>query len=137
MALNTQLATNAQAAAINAVTALLNSGFLDMYDGAQPANANTAITTQVKLASLSFGNPAAATTSTATATFNAITPDSDADATGTATWFRCWKSDHATVVYDGTVGTSGANVNINSVAIQIHATVNVSALTLSIPAAGA
>ena len=38
---------------------------------------------------------------------NAITQDSSADATGTASFFRLYKSDGTTCVLQGTVGTSG------------------------------
>jgi hypothetical protein len=129
MALNpkyTNLAVNTKA---DALAALANSGFLDIYDGTQPATADTAITTQVKLASLGFGATAFGSAVAGVATANAITQDSSADATGTATWFRAYKSDHTTVIFDGSVGTSGANLNLNSVAISSGAVVQCSSFT--------
>jgi hypothetical protein len=116
-------AANAEA---NALAALLNGGFLKIYDGAKPADANTAITTQNLLSTLSFGNPAFAASVAGVITANAIASDANAAATGTASWFRCYESDGVTVVMDGSVGTSGADLNLNSVAIQIHAQVSVS-----------
>lgn len=56
--------------------------------------------------------------------------------TGTAAWFRAIKSD-GTAVLDGSVGTSGANLNLNSVGFVSGAPVSVSSWTLSEPAAGA
>ena len=129
MALNPKLSDTAANAATDAVTALLNNGYLRIYDGTQAANANTAVGAQVKLAELRFGATAFGAASAGIATANAITADSSADATGTATWFRALKSDGTTVVFDGSVGTSGANLNLNSVAISSGAAVSVSAFT--------
>ena len=50
-------------------------------------------------------------------TFNAITQDSNANNTGTASWFRALKSDGSTVLFDGTVGVSGSDLNIATTAI--------------------
>ena len=129
MALNPKLSDTAANAATDAVTALLNNGYLRIYDGTQAANANTAVGAQVKLAELRFGATAFGAAAAGIATANAITSDSSADATGTATWFRALKSDGTTVVFDGSVGTSGANLNLNSVAISSGAAVSVSAFT--------
>lgn len=124
----TNLAANAKA---NAVCALLNSGFLDIYEGDQPATANTAIGSQTKLASLAFSATACGAAVAGVATANAITSDTDADATGTANFFRAWKSDHTTPVLDGTIGTSGADLNLTSTAITIHGTVPVTTFTIT------
>ena len=129
MANNPQLANATANAAANAVTALLNSGFLDIYDGTQPATADTAITSQVKLASLTWNATAFSGAAAGVATANAITSDSDADATGTASWFRCYASNHTTVVFDGSVSTSGADLNLGTISIVIHGTVSVSSFT--------
>jgi len=123
----TNLAVNTKA---DAQAALLNGGFLDIYDGAQPATADTAITTQVKLARLTFANPAFGAAVAGVATANAIGSDASADATGTAAWFRALKSD-GTAVLDGSVGTAGCNLNLNSVAITAGAAVSCTAFTLT------
>lgn len=126
----TQNITNAQASrAADAVTARLNNGYLRIYDGSQPANADTAISTQVLLAELRWGATAFGAAANGVATANAITPDSSANATGNASWFRALESDGTTVVFDGSAGTSGANLNLNSVAISAGAAVSVSGYT--------
>lgn len=117
----------------DAATARLNSGFLRLYDGTQPATADTAIAAQVLLAELTFGNPAYAAAVAGVAAVNAITKDSSANATGTATWFRAVTSGGA-AVFDGSVGTSGCDLNMDSVAIQINAEVSVSTLPYTHPA---
>ncbi len=134
MANNPQLSDTAANAEADNLCALLNTGYLRIYDSTgtgQPANANTAITTQVKLAELRFGSTAFAGAVAGVATANAITSDTNAAATGTATWFRCFKSDGTTVVMDGSVGTSGCDLNINTTAIQIHAEVDVTSFTFT------
>ena len=137
MASNVHVTAARRNAMIDNLTATLNSGFLDIYDSTgtgQPANADTAITTQVKLASLTFNATAFGAASSGSATANAITDDSAADATGTATWARWWQSNHTTPVLDCSVGSSGADINFNTVSIVINAAVSVTSLTVSIAA---
>jgi hypothetical protein len=129
MALNPKLSNAGANAAADATCALLNTGYLRIYDGAQAADADTAIGAQVLLAELRYGATAFGAAALGVATANAITADSDANATGTATWFRALKSDGTTVVFDGSVGTATANLILNSTAIQLHAAVSVSAHT--------
>lgn len=128
MANNPFLSDTAANAAANAVTALCNNGKLRIYTASQPANANTAITTQTLLAELSFGATAFGAASAGVATANAIT-SATAAATGTAAWFRAVESDGSTVIFDGSVGTSGCDLNINSTGISSGASVAVSSLT--------
>lgn len=122
--------TNAnRSRAADAVTARANSGSLRIYSGTVPANADTALSGNTLLASLTVGNPAFGAASSGVATANAITADSSADATGTATFFRVLESDGTTVVFQGTVGTSGAELNLSSTSIVATGTVSVTSLT--------
>ena len=130
MANNPQLSDATANAEANAVAALLNSGTLLIYNGSQPANANTAVTSQTLLATLTFGATAFGSAVGGVATANAITPASTAAATGTASWFRCLTSGSA-VVFDGTVGTSGCDLNINTTAIQQNAEVACTSFTFT------
>ena len=132
MALNTQLANATVNGQGDNLSARLNSGFLRIYDGTQPATADTAVSTQVLLAELTFSATAAPATVNGLITFNAITSDSSANATGTPTWFRAVQSNGTTVVMDGTVGASGANLNLSGLTggqIIIGGTVAVSSFT--------
>ena len=137
MANNPKISNAAANAAADAVVDLLNSGYLRIYDGTQPATADTAIDVQVLLAELTFGNPAFGDAADGVATANAITADSSANATGTATWFRVLKSDGTSAMFDGSVGTSGCDLNLNSVAIQAGAEVSVTSFTYTQPKAAA
>lgn len=118
-------------AAINAVTALLNAGgYLEIRAGSKPATVATAATGTL-LGTLNFSSTAFGAASARTAAANTITGDSSADASGTAGWFRAYASGGAGV-FDGTVGTSGADLNLNSVSIVAGGTINVSSLTVGI-----
>jgi hypothetical protein len=136
MALTTQISTAARNAKNDALAALFNTGFIDIYDGAQPAGPGTAIGAQVKLARLALSATAFGSSASGVATANAITT-SNALATGTAAWFRALKADGTTAVLDGSVGTSGCNLNLNTTSIVSGSPVAVSAWTLTEPAAGA
>lgn len=126
---NPHLATLAVNAEADAVAVLLANGFLRIFDGAQPADGDAAITAQVLLAELRFGNPAFGAPVAGVATANAITPDSAANATGTAAWFRCVQSDGLTPVMDGSAGTSDADLILDSVAVVTGGPVSITALT--------
>jgi len=132
MASNFKLADAAVNAAVDAAAALCNGGKLQIYDGAQPTDADTAVGAQVKLAELTWNATAFAGAVDGVATANAITADSDADATGTAAWFRALTSADGKL-FDGSVAASGADLNINSVAIQIHAAVSCTSFTFTLP----
>jgi len=141
MAYTAKRSTAATKAAIEAMGALLNSGKLRIYSGTQPTDANTAFNEhadEVLLAELTFNASAFGTATAGVITAAAITADSDADATGTAAWFRCLKSGGTDVtdnVYDGSVGTTGCDLNLNTVSIVQHASVSVTSLTLTAVAA--
>lgn len=129
MALTPKRSNVAVSAAADAVTALLDGGTLRIYDGTQPATANTAVSTQTLLAELTFGSPAFGSASNGVSTANAITADSSANAAGTATWFRALKADGTTPVFDGSVGTSDANLVLSSVSLSTGIAVSVTSLT--------
>jgi hypothetical protein len=106
------------------------SALLRIYDGTQPATGGTATTL---LAELTCNATFAPAPSSQVLTLNAITSDSSANATGTATWFRIVQSGGSTHVLDGTVGTSGADLNLNSTSIVATGSVAVSSFTITAP----
>jgi len=114
-----------------------NNGYLRIYDGSRPANASTAITTQVLLAELRFANPAAASVTNGVITFDTISPDTSANATGTATWARCLKSDGTTAICDMNVDTSDANIIVTTTAISAGVQVSVTSATVTVAATSA
>lgn len=110
--------------AVNAFTATLNSGFLRIYTGTQPA-VNGAIT-GTQLASLTFSATAfptaVASGGVVTATANAITSAS-AGNTGTAGYHALLQSNGTTIVATGTVGTSGSDLNMSTTSVTSGNTV--------------
>ena len=132
MANNLKLSNASVNAEADALSVLLDNGYLRIYDSTQPTNADTAIGAQVLLAELRFNADAAPSASNGVLTFNAITQDSSADATGTASWFRALKSDGSTVLFDGSVGTSGCDLNIATTSIVAGAIVGVTSFVYTV-----
>lgn len=128
MALNTQLSNAAANAEADAIARLLDNGYLRIYDGAQPANADTAVTTQNLLAELRFAATSAPAAVDGVLTFDTIAAVVAA-ATGTAAWFRALKADGTSAVFDGSVGGSAANMILAALNIQANAQVSVSNFT--------
>jgi hypothetical protein len=125
-------------AAVNAIAALGNSGTLQIYTGASPglnASLTGTLLASLPLSATAFAT-ATASAGTVTAVANAIT-SAAAAATGTAGYFAIVKSGASTpptgaqTVLIGTVGTSGANLNLSSLAITSGATVSCSSFSLT------
>ncbi len=137
MANNFVISTAARNAACDAIVDLVDggagAGTLKIYDGAQPANPGTAVGAQTLLATLTFSDPAFGAAASGVATASAITSDTDVDASGTAAWFRIADSD-GTALFDGTVGTAGADINFDSVTFIAGGTAAISSLTVTVPA---
>lgn len=126
-----KLTTAARNAELDALTTTIgNAALLRIYNGSRPADANTAVSGQTLLAELTCGTPFAGAASSGTLTANSITSDTDANAAGTASWYRLVTSG-GTAVLDGDVGTSGADLNLNTTSIAQHATVSVTSWTLT------
>lgn len=134
MAKNTQLSNAVVNAQADALARLLDNGYLRIYSGAQPATADTAVSTQTLLAELRYNATSAPAASAGVLTFNAITSDAAADATGTAAWFRAFKADGTSAVFDGTVGATGStsNLELATASIVQNATIAVTSFTYSV-----
>lgn len=66
-------------------------------------------------------------------TFDTITDDSSADASITLTYFRILTQTAGTIVFQGSAGTSSADMIVNSTAISSGATVSCSSATITVP----
>ena len=123
----------ARDAAVNAISATLNSGEVLIYSGTAPANADAALSGNTLLAQLTLNATAFGAAASGVATANAITGDTSADATGTPTFFRL-RTSGSTVVYQGTEGASGQELNLSGLTggqILIGAPVSISSLTMA------
>ena len=140
MANNCTISNAAAKAAADAVVDLIDggagAGTLKIYDGSQPTNPDVAVSTQTLLATLTFSDPAFGAAADGApggvATADSITDDSSADATSTAAWFRVADSNGVAVI-DGSVGTSGADLNLNTTSIVTGAVVSITAYTVTMP----
>jgi hypothetical protein len=105
-----------------------SGALINIYAGSQPANANTAISGQTLLVTLtvsgSFG-----TDSNGTITLSSVA-DGVAVATGTASFFRITQSNGSTVVMDGSVAISDADLVLNNTSIATGQVVSISAGTI-------
>jgi len=110
------------------------SPLLRVYDatGGVPANANAALTSQVLLGTLTMSATPFPAASAGTMAANTITQDSAADASGTASFFRILNAAGTVTYAQGSIGTSGADLNLNTVAIVLGGPISVTSLTISI-----
>lgn len=131
MALNPKLSNAAANAEVDALSALLDGGTMEIRSGTQPATPDDAPSDGALLATVTFGSPAFGSGVAGVASANAITSDPDAVATGTAAWYRC-KTSGGAAVHDGSIGAGGTfNLVLNSASIQQHAVVSVGAFVLT------
>jgi hypothetical protein len=105
-----------------------SGALINIYQGTQPANANTAISTQTLLVQLPISGTFG-TDSNGTITLSTVT-NGTAVATGTGQFFRIFKSDGTTVVMDGSVGTASADMILNNTSIATGQTVSISSGTI-------
>lgn len=97
-----------------------------IYTGSIPTNAEAALSSNTKVAEFT-GNATtfgvvSGTGNTAVLTLNALTDANNqttAIAAGTVTFFRIFKANGTTVVAQGTVGTSSADLILNKVAFDL------------------
>lgn len=138
MALLPVMSIIAAKAALDAVTALIGaSGNLFIRSGAQPATTLTAdsgtLGATLPLSATAFGASTSVTTNgLATATANAITSDTNAANAITAGHFRM-KTSGGTTILQGNVGTSGADLNMNTTTIAAGDTVAVTSFKVTLP----
>ena len=121
-------AANAMAAALGT---LANAGYLFIYEGTQPAGGGSSAGS-TQLAMFNLQSPCFNTPNTGS--MGMIPPPAAvATATGTAQWFRINQSDGATPLLDGTVGTSGCDLNLATTSITDGDTVAITSFTVSLP----
>lgn len=128
-------------AAVNAVTATMNTGgagSVRIYNGTAPTDTDTALSGNTLLAHLTLSATAFPTAVDiapgARATANAITDDSSADATGTASFFRVLNGAGTAICQgDATATGGGGTMQLNTVSIVASAAVGISSFTITLP----
>jgi hypothetical protein len=116
--MNIKLATTIRSARITLVRDALDAnaspGYFELYTGTQPATGGAAITTQIKLGTLTLSKPCG-TISNGVLTFDAIADDAAADDSGQIAWARFYDGG-GNFVMDGDCGDNSSNalVKFNS-----------------------
>lgn len=133
------ISPTAAKAGLDAIAALFDSLYINIYTGALEATCGTS-TSGTQLAAPKFGATAfgastdGVSTGIMTATANAIASDTNADNTGTAGHFRCQASDGSgTVTGQGTCGLSSADMILNTLTITAGDTIAVSSFLITLP----
>lgn len=132
MANNPQFYDATIISSVNAACADANGGYLVIYTGAQPAldgSLSGTLLVTLDLSATAFAT-ATASAGTVTANANSIT-NGTAVATGTAGYHAILASNGTTVCWTGSVGTSGADLNLSSLSIVTGALVTCSSYTYS------
>lgn len=127
-------------AALDATTALVNgggTGSLFIRSGTLPATSLTAdsgtLGATCAMSSTAFGASTNLTSNgLATATANAITSETNAPNSITAGYFRI-KSGGSTTIYQGTCGTSAADLIMNTTTIIAGDTVAITSFKITLP----
>lgn len=131
-----KISNTARSAMCDALVDLIDAGTppgtLTIRTGSAPTN-TTDSDSGTLLATLTFNTTAFGAASSGVATANSITSDTNVDASGTAGHWRI-KNAAGTVIAQGTCGTSGADINFDSVTFVAGGTAAISSLTITQPA---
>ncbi len=126
-----QLSTTVRNARLDAIeTAVGVSAIMRIRTGAAPANCGTADSGTI-LATLNLPSDWLAAASGGSKAIAGTWQDASADATGTAAHFRVYDSGGATCHIQGTVGTSGTDMIVDSVSFTAGQQFNVTSFTLT------
>jgi hypothetical protein len=118
-----------------------SDGAISIYSGTIPADADADVGAGTLLATLTFNANWIGAAAAGVMTLAAIVSDTNVDASGTAAWFRMHDvSEGPTGAsatkkrIDGTVGTSGQDLNFDSITFVAGGTAAISSFTITLPA---
>lgn len=109
------------------------AGKIIIYNGTEPATADTALSGNTVLATFTLSNPAFGAASNGVITLSGTPLTVAASASGTATFFRLLRNNGTTVVLQGAVGTSGQQLNLNTTTITSGVNVTITSGTVTVP----
>lgn len=126
-----QLSTAVRNARLDAIeTTISTSAIMRIRSGSAPANCGTADSGTV-LATLNLPSDWLAAASAGVKSKSGTWQDASADATGTAAHFRIYDSGGSTCHMQGTVGTSGSDINVDSVSLTAGQTFTITGFDLT------
>ena len=126
-----QLSTSVRNARLDAIETTVGvSAVLKIRSGAAPANVGTADRGTV-LATLTLPSDWMAAASGGSKAMSGTWQDASADATGTAAHFRIYASDGTTAHMQGTVGTSGTDMIVDSTSFTAGQSFTINSFTLT------
>ncbi|MEU3052265.1 hypothetical protein [Streptomyces griseus] len=134
-----RISTAARNAAADKIDDLVSAGGgtfgkIEIRTGSQPATPDSAATGTL-LATFTLQNPAFGNASAGSITLGGTPLTVAASATGTAGWFRVYANGTATAVVDGACGTSGAELNLNTVSLNSGVNVTITSGVITMPGA--
>lgn len=130
-----QFATSTRNAILDAMeTDWGTAVILRIYTGSAPANCAASVT-GTKVADMTLPTDYLANAASGVKSLSGTWTDSSADATGTAGYFRIYKSDGTTCVCQGLCGTSGSDLNLTTTSIVSGQPVTVTQFDLTAPGA--
>jgi hypothetical protein len=134
--LNTQLSNRTVNRQAQSIIDDLDDGYFEIYTAPQPPNADTPVAAQQLLAQLRFASPAAP--APVDGVINFTNPDPvNGLLTGNAAFYRWLMADGVTVVMDGSIGTTQANMILNNIKIVSGAKVTLTAVSHTVEKSGA
>ncbi|HET6495415.1 MAG TPA: hypothetical protein VFH61_08640 [Thermoleophilia bacterium] len=140
MANHCRIHSDSAIAALNAIVDRCDAGGagdLILYTGAEPAYADDAAGTEVAtcaLAATAYGGAAAdGANHWADADLAATATDADATGNGSPVAYFRLVSGGAAVVLQGTIGTSGCDLNLNTTTIATDSQVDITSLEVRVP----
>jgi len=139
---NFRIATAIRNSLADALDDACNSGAsaatIKIYDGSQPANANTAVSSQTLLATFTLDDPAFGAASSGVITLGGTPRSTTGAAAGTATWARCESNGSGNVgtIFDCDVtGTGGGGtIQLNTTTVSVGVNLSITSGTVTMPA---
>lgn len=129
--MSVQLSTTVRNARLDAIESTIGTApILKIRSGAAPANCAAADTGTV-LATMTLPSDWLAAAASGAKALSGTWQDTSADATGTAAHFRIYDSGGTTCHVQGSVGTSGADLNLDSTSITAGQSVTITSFTLT------
>lgn len=116
-------------------TSMGTAAKVQIWAGSMPATCATAIGAQTKLVEITLASDWAANASAGSKAFSNTPINGTASGTGTAAFFRIVDNAGTTCHMQGSIATSGADLNLDNTSINTGQTVSITSWQLTAPGA--